>query len=225
MKKIALLYLSVFCFFSWFLMGCSSTPKILISTLDEIRQRRDPSKNLIVVFKEIPGLVRIATNENIIFELDESEDSVAIINSLYENELISSDPKRRARGLSLRNAALSATYSRMLSYLYYSSSVLLGALYTDTYSDIAAFNLTSSDQMRIFVDGTTDNGNIRNYRWKVLTIDIKPDINEQFYVIEDKGTYMVREITDVSELTSLFLEKRWYPQSAPDTQKGFIVFE
>jgi hypothetical protein len=205
MKKLTLLYLFVVCFFSWFLIGCSSTPRVLISTLDEIRQRSDPSKKLIVVFKKTGYLVYITTNENTISKLDE----------LQANFISGTNVLTNANVIATATHAFHYNLSAIMS-----GTVRLGKLYTKTYSDVAAFNLSSDDHIRIVVDATTDTGSY--YGWQVLALDIKPDTNEQFYVIEKD---IVREISDASELTSLFLEKRWYPQLPSNHQNGFIVFE
>jgi hypothetical protein len=214
---MVLFYPSVFCFFSWLLIGCSSTPAI--SSLDEIRPRSDSSKKLIVVFKEIWGAVFIITDDTIISKLDAADAQATQLITSLVRQLINGTPKERENTAVLLNAVF-ATHFRTMYSLVRNGSVALG--YEHDNSDVAAFNLNSTDNIRLVVDGRTSG----NYGWQVLTIPIKPDINEQFYIIEDLETsYRIREITDVSEVTNFFLrEKRQYAHRVLEGSKGFISF-
>jgi hypothetical protein len=218
MKKMGLLYLSVFCFFSWLLTGCGSTPPVIISSLDEIRQRSDPSKKLVVFFNETPASVNIITEAGLIPSIDRSANMLASLNNTPD--LDNSDPKRRERAREIQRAAILGYYENNVTSIHYRS----GRLHAN---DVVAFNLDSGDQIRLFVDGTVTTESTRMYRMQFLSIDIKPDINEQFYVVMDSGSgYVVHAIIDGSRLFSQQKEWRYAQSGFPSKgSKGYILFD
>jgi hypothetical protein len=229
---MSLLYLSVLCFFSVVINGCSSTPstpEIIISSLDEIRQISDPSKKLVVFFNESSASVNIITGDALISRVDAGVKSQDIGDRALANDLSSDDPERRERAEKIKKAGLRDYYENKVPAIRYGSGRLWWI--TNDRGDMAAFNLDSGGQIRLFVDGTTitesATGRITNYKSQVLPLHVKPDANEQFYVIMDTGTgYVVREITGVST-TAIFSQKAWrysHDGFASEGSKGYIPF-
>jgi hypothetical protein len=228
------------------LTGCSSIPKAPQPAMDEIRMKNDLPNKLVVIVNDFAGSkgtggkFYIVTNKEDILALKANYMGLA---SMFIRDLgnsaaiqyLGSEPR------------FIGAFDNIKADLRKRGAVYLSGLGETSVGYpcfiAAAFSLNPDvNEIGIFIDASYDawdivsSSDVTHFDWDILSIDVQPDKDEQFYVITGStGKLKVQEVGDISPYLKtkkgLFGNKVFYPSAFNEKgeiqvkQTGFISFD